>query len=131
MQLDVVDDEEPVVEVVWCEAAKRECAAPKASGWVSAKRELRSSRKAPRENINRRSFSKTAQRVAKVRQPKVKLGNLQLTFVHHQCGRFWYNQRMNTDLIYEDETYAIFAAESCSLLVVECMAADISQTPIQ
>ena len=49
----------------------------KASGRVSAKRELRSSRKAPRENINRRSFSKTAQRVAKVRQPKVKLGNIQ------------------------------------------------------
>ena len=72
---------------------------------------------------------------------------------------------MNTDLIYEDETYAIrgaiyevykslgtgfleevyqnaleeeltlrhipFVAESCSLLVVECVAADISRASIQ
>jgi hypothetical protein len=41
-------------------------------------------RKRPRENINRRSFSKTAQRVAKVRQPKVKLGNLQT-----RCWMLW------------------------------------------
>ena len=37
-----------------------------------------------------------------------------LTFVHPQCGRFWYNRRMNTDLIYEDETwfFGVFSGDS-------------------
>ena len=47
----------------------------------------------PRENPNRRSFSKTAQRVAKVRQPKVKLGNLQCDRWWRDAGGIWYNVR--------------------------------------
>ena len=62
--------------------------APQRSGGKIRRSRTRRARKRLRENINRRSFSKTAQGVAKVRQPKVKLGNLQyvalLTFLRHK-----------------------------------------------
>ena len=58
--------------------------APKASGWVSAKRELRSSRQAPRESPNARSCLENRERSFHLSQNE----NHHFTLCLQGCGRF-------------------------------------------